>query len=108
MSELPNIFGALFECTLQMITHNFEDFPDHRTYFFQLIYAITQHCFEVYFQMSEAQFKLVVDSLCWAFKHTDRVNSELGLMILQNFLERLEEHPTVSLLFVLVSKFLCR
>jgi exportin-1 len=37
MEEVPKIFEAVFECTLQMITVNFEDYPDHRLKFFSLV-----------------------------------------------------------------------
>merc|ERR1712057_117155 len=35
--EVPVIFEGTFECTLNMITKNFEDFPDHRLKFFSLL-----------------------------------------------------------------------
>ena len=35
--EVPKIFEAVFECTLQMITVNFEDYPDHTLKFFSLL-----------------------------------------------------------------------
>eukprot|EP00301_Raphidiophrys_heterophryoidea_P005281 c12235_g1_i3.p1 GENE.c12235_g1_i3~~c12235_g1_i3.p1 ORF type:complete len:901 (-),score=304.83 c12235_g1_i3:85-2787(-) len=96
LAEIPIIFAAVFEVTLQMITDNFESFPEHRTYFFQLIHAVTKHCFPAFFQMSEAHFKLVIDSIIWAFKHHDRVNSELGLTILEDFLNRMEQNVQVA------------
>ena len=34
---VPRIMEAVFECTLQMITVNFEDFPEHRIRFFEFI-----------------------------------------------------------------------
>ena len=37
LSEVPKIMAAVFECTLQMITVNFEDFPEHRIRFFEFI-----------------------------------------------------------------------
>ena len=37
IDEVPKIFGSVFECTLQMITANFEDHPDHRLKFFALL-----------------------------------------------------------------------
>eukprot|EP00300_Choanocystis_sp_HF-7_P013821 c18464_g1_i2.p1 GENE.c18464_g1_i2~~c18464_g1_i2.p1 ORF type:complete len:953 (-),score=291.63 c18464_g1_i2:86-2776(-) len=103
--EVPRILASVFECTLQMITHNFEDYPEHRTYFFRLIQAITTHCFDVYLQMSEAQLKLVIDSICWAFKHTDRTNSEMGLSILQTFLQQLESRPNPTLCQAIYQRF---
>lgn len=43
---MPRVFEAVFECTLAMITRNFEDYPDHRLRFFALLHAITNHCFK--------------------------------------------------------------
>lgn len=34
VDEVPRIMEAVFECTLEMITKNFEDFPEHRIRFF--------------------------------------------------------------------------
>jgi exportin-1 len=37
VSHVPSIMEAIFECTLQMITTNFEDFPEHRINFFNFL-----------------------------------------------------------------------
>jgi exportin-1 len=34
---VPRIMEAVFECTLEMITKNFEDFPEHRIRFFEFL-----------------------------------------------------------------------
>jgi len=85
-AEVPRIFDAVFECTLGMITKNFQDYPDHRRHFFTLIRSINQHCFKAFFVMPPALFKLVIDSIVWAFKHTERHVSETGLNILLELL----------------------
>lgn len=36
-SEVPKIFDAVFECTLEMINKDFEEYPEHRTNFFLLL-----------------------------------------------------------------------
>lgn len=36
-SEVPKIFDAVFECTLNMINKDFEEFPEHRINFFLLL-----------------------------------------------------------------------
>ncbi|KAJ8874893.1 hypothetical protein PR048_022783 [Dryococelus australis] len=38
-SEVPKIFDAVFECTLDMINKDFEEYPEHRTNFFLLLQA---------------------------------------------------------------------
>jgi exportin-1 len=85
-AEVPKIFGAVFECTLQMITRNFEDYPEHRLQFFSLLRAITNHCSTTLFAMSPAQLKLVIDSIVWAFRHTERNIADTGLNLLMELL----------------------
>ena len=45
IEDVPPILDALFECTLEMINKNLEEFPEHRTHFFRMLQAITNHCF---------------------------------------------------------------
>jgi exportin-1 len=35
--EIPKIFDAVFECTLDMINKDFEEYPEHRTNFFLML-----------------------------------------------------------------------
>lgn len=84
--EVPRIFEAVFECTLSMITRNMEDYPEHRLQFFSLLRAITNHCFRTLFSMSPGQLKLVVDSIVWAFRHTERNVADTGLCLLLELL----------------------
>lgn len=42
--EVPRIMDAVFECTLQMITANFEDFPEHRIRFFEFLRVSSLPC----------------------------------------------------------------
>ncbi|KAL5972673.1 hypothetical protein ACLOJK_039478 [Asimina triloba] len=50
--DVPSIFEAVFECTLEMITKNFEDYPEHRLKFFSLLRAIATYCFQALIQLS--------------------------------------------------------
>lgn len=80
--EVPRVFEAVFEVTLTMITRNFEDYPEHRLQFFNLLHAIVNNCFRCMFLMSPQQLKLVIDSIIWAFRHTERNVAETGLQLL--------------------------
>ncbi len=42
-----------------------QDYPEHRLQFFNLLHAITKHCFATLFTMSPTQLKLVIDSIVW-------------------------------------------
>jgi len=99
-NEIPRIFGSVFECTLQMITKNFEDYPEHRLHFFTLLRAINSQCFQALFMISSTHFKLVIDSIVWAFKHTERQISETGLNILFELLKNISKaNPDISAMF---------
>lgn len=87
LPEVPRILEAVFECTLQMITTNFEDFPEHRINFFMLLKAVNTHTFSALFNIPPAHQKLVVDSVVWAFRHTERNIAETGLEILYQLLQ---------------------
>jgi exportin-1 len=53
-----------------------------------------------FFSLSPTQFKLVIDSIVWAFKHTERQISETGLNILMELLKNISDSgPDVSSLF---------
>ena len=46
VDEVPRIMEAVFECTLDMITKNFEDYPEHRIRFFEFLKVCT-FCFDI-------------------------------------------------------------
>ena len=66
---------------------DFEEFPEHRTNFFLLLQAVNYHCFAAFLSIPPAQFKLVLDSIIWAFKHTMRNVADTGLNILNQLLQ---------------------
>lgn len=79
---MPQIFDAVFECTLDMINKDFQEFPEHRTNFFMLLQQVVTFCFPALLKLPQNQFKLVLDSIIWAFKHTMRNVADTGLYIL--------------------------
>lgn len=94
--DIPQIFDAVFECTLEMINKDFEDFPEHRTNFFLLLQSVTAHCFQAYLNIPPEQFKLVLDSVIWAFKHTMRNVADTGLDILYTLLQNVANHEEAA------------
>ncbi|KAI3807931.1 hypothetical protein L1987_23869 [Smallanthus sonchifolius] len=57
INDVPRIFGAVFQCTLEMITKNFEDYREHRLKFFSLLQAIATHCFQALILLSPEMLK---------------------------------------------------
>ncbi|KAK9063110.1 hypothetical protein SSX86_016980 [Deinandra increscens subsp. villosa] len=90
IDDVPRIFEAVFQCTLEMITKNFEDYPEHRLKFFSLLKAIATHCFGALILLSPEQLKLVMDSVMWAFRHTERNIAETGLNLLLEMLKNFQ------------------
>lgn len=96
LNDIPRIMDAVFECTLHMITVNFEDYPEHRIRFFEFIQAINSHCFQALFNIPPKHQKLVVDSVVWAMKHTERNISDTGLVILHELLQNVGRTPNIA------------
>uniref|UniRef100_A0AAX7UJE3 Exportin-1 n=1 Tax=Astatotilapia calliptera TaxID=8154 RepID=A0AAX7UJE3_ASTCA len=94
--EIPMIFDAVFECTLNMINKDFEEFPEHRTHFFYLLQAATSQCFPAFLSIAPAQFKLILDSIIWAFKHTMRNVADTGLQILYTLLQNVSAEEAAA------------
>jgi exportin-1 len=95
-AEVPRIMEAVFEPTLEMITTNMLDHPEHRIGFFHFLREANEFCFYGLFSIAPQHQKLVVDSIVWAFKHTERNISETGLEILQELLQNIAPNPQVS------------
>merc|ERR550525_911176 len=94
--QIPKIFDAVFECTLDMINKDFEEHPEHRTNFFTLLQSVNAHCFPAFLSIPPQQFKLVLDSIIWAFKHTMRNVADTGLQILLQLLHNVSNHPDAA------------
>ena len=62
-----------------MINQDFAEYPEHRVGFFKLLRAINLNCFPALLGIPPPQFKLFIDSIIWAIKHTMRDIAETGL-----------------------------
>ena len=78
-----------------MINKDFQEFPEHRTNFFVLLQQVVTHCFGALLNIPPTQFKLVLDSIIWAFKHTMRNVADTGLSILFKLLENISNEEGV-------------
>ena len=95
-SEIAAIFDACFQSTLSMITKNYEEYPDHRIKFYSLLRAVVQHCFRAICALSPEQIGLLIDSIVWAFRHTERNVADLGLNLLLELLQRIQKSEFVN------------
>lgn len=77
--KIPAVLDAVFECTLAMISLEFAEFPEHRVAFFRLLRAINLNSFDALASLPPGQFKLLMDSVVWATKHTMRDIADIGL-----------------------------
>ena len=75
---------------------DFEEFPEHRTNFFLLLQAVNSHCFSAFLSIPPAQFKLVLDAVIWAFKHTMRNVADTGLNILYQMLQNVAQETDAA------------
>mmetsp|Transcript_24882 Transcript_24882/g.80999 ORF Transcript_24882/g.80999 Transcript_24882/m.80999 type:complete len:1099 (+) Transcript_24882:98-3394(+) len=98
-AEVPRVFEAVFKSTLDMITKNFEDFPEHRSNLFNLLRAINHHCFPALLQGAD-NFTLIIESIKWAFKHTERTVAETGLHTLLELLQNVQASTVMNAFYV--------
>lgn len=96
VDDVPRILESIFECTLQMITTNFEDFPEHRIRFYEFLKAVNSHCFAALFNIPPQHQKLVIDAVVWSMKHTDRNIADTGLDILYELLINVGRTPDIA------------
>lgn len=73
---------AVFTCTLEMINRDMEEYPEHRLNFFSLLHALNRECFDVLISLPPEHFRLIVDAVVWAFKHTMRNVAEIGILFI--------------------------
>eukprot|EP00917_Polyrhabdina_sp_WS-2016_P023147 GHVP01050148.1.p1 GENE.GHVP01050148.1~~GHVP01050148.1.p1 ORF type:complete len:1069 (+),score=187.75 GHVP01050148.1:61-3207(+) len=76
---VPSILDAVLEPTLLMISQDFTEYPEHRLNFFALLKVLNSSCFSAVIRLPKPQFKLIVDCIVWAFKHTTYEITETGL-----------------------------
>jgi exportin-1 len=101
-AAITTVFKSTIVVTLDMIKNNFEDFPDARINFFLLLRSINQHNFASLFSLNEnaaaaeAEFRVVINAIVWAFKHTERNVAETGLQILLELLRNVDKSAFVG------------
>jgi len=93
-NEVPAMFGAVFEVTLEMISKNFEDYPEIRVEFYNFLREVNRHCFIALKRMQPEHFQLIIHSIILAFKHKMRNISEVGLTITQELLQQINHDNT--------------
>ena len=84
------ILQSVFECTLNMITKDFTEYPEHRVEFYKLLKVINEKSFRSFLELPPAAFKLFIDSICWAFKHNNRDIEVNGLSIALQLIKNIE------------------
>ncbi|KZZ98620.1 exportin-1 [Moelleriella libera RCEF 2490] len=94
--QVPTIMENVFECTLEMINKDFSDFPEHRVEFFNLLRAINLHCFPALLKLDNNQFKFVIDSCSWAFKHDNRDVEAAGLNMCLELINNIADKTDVA------------
>ncbi|KAH6919010.1 Crm1-F1 [Coprinopsis sp. MPI-PUGE-AT-0042] len=94
--QVPAILDAVFEPTLNMINQDFAEYPEHRVGFFKLLRSINQNCFPALLGIPPNQFKLFMDSIVWAIKHTMRDIADTGLNLCLEVVNNFATHADQS------------
>ncbi|OLL22893.1 Exportin-1 [Neolecta irregularis DAH-3] len=98
VEKVPLILDAIFEPTLNMISKDFSEYPEHRAELFKMLRSVNQNCFPALLTLPQAQFKMFCDSVVWAFKHVSRDIAETGLSIayelIDNFANKTDQNTS--------------
>lgn len=87
--KVAPILDAVFTPTLDMIKMDHLNFPEHRVAFYKMLRAVNLNCFPALLELPPPQFKLYIDAVMWAIKHTMISVSDTGLSILFELLSNL-------------------
>lgn len=72
-----------------MISQDIQECPEYRVSFYNFLHQVVKHCFPAILALTPPQFKLVLDSIIWAMKHTMRNVADLGYQTLLTLLENI-------------------
>lgn len=72
-----------------MINQDIENHPEYRVNFFTFLHQVVKHCSPAIIALTPPQFKLVLDSIIWAIKHTMRNVADIGHQTLMALLENI-------------------
>ena len=98
-SMIPQIFEAIFDCTLGMINQNYEEFPEHRLNFYVMLQAVNRHCFPALRSLPPAQLEAVLDTVIRAIQHKMRNVADTGLDILYQLLQNVSKNEGTAQAF---------
>lgn len=95
-AHIPRLLDATFKCTLDMITRNFEDYPDHRLKFYIMLREIVDNCFEAVAQLPEEQHRMLVDAAIWGIKHQERNVADTALNLVYSMVKRFSDSGSAN------------
>ena len=84
-SQIQNAMTTIIEIVLtsnNMITQDFNSYPDHRVYFYQFMKSVTIHSFNSLFQLNQDLFGTFINFILWSVKHELYNIYDIGLDIL--------------------------
>ena len=100
IDSMFDVFDYLFMMTLPMINKDFSEYPEHRNGFYLVLKSTVVNCFQAIYKLNPEQFKLLLDSIAWGFKHTQTDVMEEGLEICMLLVTKIAAAETeISLAF---------
>jgi exportin-1 len=103
--QVPIILQNVFHPTIEMIGAEHTQFPEHRVQFFGLLRSINLHCFHALLKLDQEQFKLIIDSCVYAFKHFEREVEGLGLSMCLELINNIAEKTDSNTINVFFQRF---
>ena len=101
--ELAVMVDIILPPTVEMISRNYTDYPEHRAYFFKMVSDITEHSFDTFSQVSD--FDSILGTLTWAATHEERSIFILGTETLLNVVSWVGNNASGEEQFVFFEKY---
>ena len=76
---IPAILECIFGGTLEMISTDFNSFPDHRVNFFVFLKVVVDTCFQALLNIPKEQLEIIINCMIWSIKHELTNIYEVGL-----------------------------
>ncbi|KAH7016111.1 armadillo-type protein [Microdochium trichocladiopsis] len=94
--QFPIIMQNVLECTLEMINKDFCEFPEHRVGLFNLLRAISRHCFPALLELNNRQLKSEYGPEA-RYEHRQKTYAQTATAFFQQFFSTILDHVFFAL-----------
>eukprot|EP00760_Papus_ankaliazontas_P004900 PhM_4_TR1225/c0_g1_i1/m.24325/K14290/XPO1, CRM1; exportin-1 len=92
---VPLILDSTLASTMEMLSSNMQDYPDHRVNIFKLLAVLTRRCFPALLEYAQNNVA-VIEAMLWAMQHNVMTVSSTGVDMMTVFLCNVSQCDAIS------------